>query len=116
MRMYLMLSALLWFLSISATVVADDGPANNRDTKDLKSKAKFAVQQFTYYSARNQEPNQRSGLIEFNKPPVVIRSAEELVANSAKADKAKDADVQKEMSLALAKLFKVDAIDWNKQR
>jgi hypothetical protein len=46
---------------------------------------------------------------------LVIRSAEELVANSSKPLKSKDRDVQKEMASALAKLFKVDAIDWDKQ-
>jgi hypothetical protein len=46
---------------------------------------------------------------------LVIRSAEELVANSSKPLESKDRDVQKEMSSALARLFKVDAIDWDKQ-
>jgi hypothetical protein len=46
---------------------------------------------------------------------LVIRSAEELVANSSKPLKSKDREVQQEMSMALAKLFKVDAIDWDKQ-
>ena len=46
---------------------------------------------------------------------LVIRSAEELVASSSKPLKSKDREVQREMSLALAKLFKVDAIDWDKQ-
>jgi hypothetical protein len=45
----------------------------------------------------------------------VIRSAEELVAASNKAESAKDSDVQKEMTTAMAKLLKVDAIDWSKQ-
>ena len=42
---------------------------------------------------------------------VVIRSAEELVAYASKPLKSKDREVQKEMSSALAKLFKLDAID-----
>jgi hypothetical protein len=46
---------------------------------------------------------------------LVIRSAAELVANSSKPLKSKDRDVQQEMSSALAKLFKIDAIDWDKQ-
>jgi hypothetical protein len=46
---------------------------------------------------------------------LVVRSAEELVANSSKPLKAKDREVQREMSSALAKLFQVDAIDWDKQ-
>jgi formylglycine-generating enzyme required for sulfatase activity len=46
---------------------------------------------------------------------VVIRSAQELVAHSGKPDSAKDTAVQKETESELAKLLKVDAIDWNKQ-
>jgi len=45
----------------------------------------------------------------------VIRSAEELVAASNKAESAKEPAAQKEIESALAKLLKVDAIDWNKQ-
>ena len=41
--------------------------------------------------------------------------AEELVGVTSKAKSAKDPDVQKEMEAELAKLLKVDAIDWNKQ-
>ncbi|MCE9560587.1 MAG: formylglycine-generating enzyme family protein [Planctomycetes bacterium] len=46
---------------------------------------------------------------------VVIRSAAELVAHSAKPDDAKDPAVQKAMAAELAKFFKVKSIDWNKQ-
>jgi hypothetical protein len=51
------------------------------------------------------------------KPQIqlVIRSAEELVANSSQPLKSKDREAQKEMTSALAKLFKVDAIEWDKQ-
>jgi hypothetical protein len=45
---------------------------------------------------------------------LVIRSAEELVENSSEPLKSKDRQVQQEMSSALAKLFNVDAIDWDK--
>jgi hypothetical protein len=45
---------------------------------------------------------------------LVIRSAKELVANSSTPLKSRDREVQQEMSSALAKLFKVDAIDWDK--
>src|SRR5262245_10624282 len=45
---------------------------------------------------------------------VVIRSAQELVALSKKADSAKDAAVQKAMEAELAKLLKVQSIDWSK--
>src|SRR5262245_35475010 len=45
---------------------------------------------------------------------VVIRSAQELVAHSAKPESAKDAAVQKAMEADLAKRLKVDSIDWSK--
>jgi hypothetical protein len=46
---------------------------------------------------------------------VVIRSAEELVAHSGKADSAKDPAVRKEVEAELAKVLDVDSIDWSKQ-
>ena len=46
---------------------------------------------------------------------VVIRSAEDLVTHSSKPNSAKDYAVQKEMTVELAKLLEVDAIDWSKQ-
>jgi hypothetical protein len=46
---------------------------------------------------------------------LVIRSAEEFVAHSSRPRKSRDRAVQQEMSAALAKLFKVDAIDWDRQ-
>jgi hypothetical protein len=46
---------------------------------------------------------------------LVIRSAEELVAHSSKADSAKDPAVQKEIEAELTKLLDVDAIDWSRQ-
>src|SRR4051794_986447 len=46
---------------------------------------------------------------------IVIRSAEELVAASAKAGSAKDAVVQGEILAELAKLLQVDGIDWSTQ-
>jgi hypothetical protein len=46
---------------------------------------------------------------------VVIRSPEELVAASSKAESAKDAAVQKELTAELAKLLQVDGIDWSQQ-
>src|SRR5690242_10263350 len=46
---------------------------------------------------------------------LVIRSAEELVAKSSKPLKSKDREVQREVSSALAELFKVHAINWDKQ-
>src|SRR5262245_60685706 len=46
---------------------------------------------------------------------VVIRSAEELVAHSAKPDAAKDPAVQKATEAELAKFLNVAGIDWGKQ-
>lgn len=53
--------------------------------------------------------------LKINDTGAVIRSAEELVAKSSKPDSAKDAAVQKAMADELAKLLRVDAIDWSKQ-
>lgn len=46
---------------------------------------------------------------------VVLRSAQELVAHSSKADSAKDAAIQKAMESELAKRLKLENIDWSKQ-
>src|ERR1017187_1479854 len=46
---------------------------------------------------------------------VVIHSPQELVAHSTKPDAAKDAEVQKKMESEVAKLLKVESIDWTKQ-
>jgi hypothetical protein len=45
---------------------------------------------------------------------VVIRSADELVARSPRAEAAKDPAVQKEIEAELAKALQLDAIDWGK--
>jgi hypothetical protein len=76
-------------------------PLGAEGVKDLKPGAKFVM---------------AHGPLAY-KPQLhlVIRSAEELVAHSSKPRKSKDREVQREMSSALAKLFKVDAIDWGKQ-
>jgi hypothetical protein len=46
---------------------------------------------------------------------VAIRSAQELVALSSRADAATNPAVQKELTAELATLLEVSAIDWNKQ-
>src|SRR5262249_23478156 len=46
---------------------------------------------------------------------VVIRSADELLAHSAKPDSAKDPAAQKAAEAELAKRLKVESIDWSKQ-
>src|SRR5215475_12363448 len=76
-------------------------PLGAEDVKDLKPGAKIVM---------------AHGPLAY-KPQLhlVIRSAEELVAESSKPLKSKDREVQQEMSSALAKLFKVDTIDWDKQ-
>ena len=90
--------AIGWLVAAWAILPA---PLGAEDVKDLKPQAKIVM---------------AHGPLA-NKPQLhlVIRSAEELVANSAKPLKSKDREVQQEMSSALAKLFKVDAIDWDKQ-
>lgn len=76
------------------------------EAKELKILAKEKV----------VDKDRNIGPVVLNKiTPIVIRSAEELVAASLKAKSAKDEDVQKEMVAAVAKLLKVDAIDWKKQ-
>src|SRR5436190_15432258 len=54
------------------------------------------------------------GSFALNRTGVVIRSAEDLVALSRKAESKKDPAVQKEMEAELAKILKVEAIDWRK--
>jgi hypothetical protein len=66
-------------------------------------------------NATDNERTSRMGPIYLRRDGVVIRNAEELVALSSKPKVAKDAAVQKQMEAELAKLLKVDAIDWNKQ-
>src|SRR5262245_53741983 len=77
------------------------GPLGAEDVKDLKPGAKIVMA----HGPLAYKPQRH----------LVIRSAEEVVANSSKPLKSKDRQVQQEMSSALAKLFKVDAIDWDKQ-
>ena len=77
------------------------GPLGAGDVKDLKPRAKIVMA----HGPLAYKPQLR----------LVIRSAEQLVAKSSKPLKSKDREVQQEMSSALAKLFKVDAIDWDKQ-
>jgi hypothetical protein len=71
------------------------------DAKDLKPGAKIVMD----HGPIAHDPHRN----------LVIRSAEALVANSSTPQKSKDREVQQEMSSALAKLFKVDAIDWDKK-
>jgi hypothetical protein len=94
-------SLLLSVASLLAAWAVVPAPTRAEDVKDLKPGAKIVMQHgpIKYRPYHN----------------LVIRSAEELVANSDKPLGAKDPEVQKEMSAALAKLFKVDAIDWDKQ-
>jgi hypothetical protein len=75
------------------------------DARDVKSIA----------AAKGDSRDGRLGPFEIKRHGVVVRSAEELVALTSEAKSAKDPKVQKEMEAELAKLLKVDAIDWNKQ-
>jgi hypothetical protein len=76
-------------------------PLGAEDVKDLKPAAKIVMT----HGPLAYKPQRH----------LVIRSAEELVANSSKPLQSKDRAAQQEMSWALAKLFGVDAIDWDKQ-
>jgi hypothetical protein len=81
-------------------------PALSRaeDTKELKPIA----------TAKEHSFSNRIGSFQLASEGVVIRTAEELVALTDKVKSAKDPVVQKEMETDLAKLFKVETIDWNK--
>jgi hypothetical protein len=93
-------SLLLSIASLLAAWAVFAAPLHAEDVKDLKPGAKIVMD---------------NGPIKYQPNHLVIRSAEELVANSDKPLKAKDREVQNSMSAALARLFKVDAIDWDKQ-
>ena len=82
-------------------------PATTRaqDARDVKPIA----------TAKSDSRDSRLGPFEIKRNGVVVRSAEELVALTTKAKSATDPEVQKEMAAELAKLLKVDAIDWKKQ-
>jgi hypothetical protein len=79
--------------------------ARAEDTKELKPVA----------TAKDRTLRASIGSFQLQTDGVVIRSAEELVALTTKAKSAKDPVVQKAMETELAKLLKVEAIDWNKQ-
>jgi hypothetical protein len=64
--------------------------------------------------AKDSSHSASIGSFQLNKEGVVIRSVEELVALTRKAKSAKDPEVQKKMTAELAKLLKVDDIDWSK--
>ena len=77
-------------------------------------------------TARPQAPKEPKVIATFGEPygpiqikktdtGIVIRDAEELVSHSNKPGAAKDASVQKAMEAELAKLLKVERIDWSKQ-
>lgn len=99
MRAYLC-GALMTFGALAAYVGAEEA-------KDFSSNAKTVL--------RGDRGND-VGPVRFAKADtIVIRSAEELVVHSTQPDKAKDADMQKQMTQALAKMFEVEAIDWDKK-
>jgi hypothetical protein len=82
-------------------------PATTRgeDAKELE----------TIATAKGNSRSASIGSFQLKRDGVVIRSAEELVALTSQAKSAKDPEVQKEMEAELAKLLKVDGIDWSKQ-
>jgi hypothetical protein len=66
-------------------------------------------------TAKGDSRDGRLGPFEIKRNGVVVRNAEELVALSSKAKSATDSAVQKEMEVELARLLKVETIDWKKQ-
>jgi len=76
-----------------------------QDAKELKPIA----------TAKSDSRDGRLEPFEVKRHGVVIRSAEELAGLTSKAKSATDAAVQKEMEAELAKLLKVESIDWKKQ-
>lgn len=65
-------------------------------------------------TATGKSRDGRIGPFEIDRNGVAIRSAEALVSLTTKAKLAKDSAVQKEMEAELAKLLKVESIDWSK--
>jgi hypothetical protein len=96
-RLFVAFLAAAWLI-LPATALAEDA-------KELKPIA----------TAQDNSRSASIGSFEIKQAGLVIRSAEELVALTSKAKSAKEPAVQKEMEAELAKLLKVDAIDWNKQ-
>ena len=80
-------------------------PLRAQDAREMK----------TIATAKDSSRSASIGPFLLKREGVVIRSAEDLAILSNKAKSAKDPAVQKEMQAELAKLLKVDAIDWSKQ-
>jgi hypothetical protein len=96
----------LWLSILAGSFVLLPATAHGDDAKELK----------TIATAKEVTRGYAIGPIVLDKKSqTVIRSAEELVDMSNKAKSAKDPEVQKEMTSALAKLLKVEDIDWSKQ-
>src|SRR5262245_29180468 len=66
-------------------------------------------------TATDNSASARMGPLYLKREGVVLRNAEDVVALSSKPKSAKDPAVQKQMEADLAKILKVDAIDWSKQ-
>jgi hypothetical protein len=94
--------AVTWLVAAWLVVPAAAGAD---DTKDVKAIA----------TAKDVARSASFGPIRLKKEGVVIRSAEELVALTAKATAANDPAVQKETEAEVAKLLQVEAIDWAKR-
>src|SRR5260370_279202 len=96
-------------LSVACLVIVYavlSAPLRAEDAQELKIIA----------SAQDSSRAANIGPVQLAEPgSVVIRSAEELVAVSSKAESVKDPAVQKEMVAELAKLLQVDDIDWSNQ-
>ena len=93
------------FTCLVAGLMILPATARAQDTKDVKAIA----------TAKDSSRNGSFGPFYLKREGAVIRNAEELVASSVRAKFAKDPEVQKAMEAELAKILKVDAIDWSKQ-
>jgi hypothetical protein len=87
---------IVWLI-VTAIAVADD--------KEVKPIA----------TAKDADRTASLGPIRLEKDGIVIRGAEELVARTDRAKDAKDPAVQREIAAQVAKLLKVEAIDWKEQ-
>lgn len=96
---------LIGIVVLSAAWALNSASLHAEEAKDLKVIAK----------ANDLTGFENKGPVSVISDELVIRNAEQLAAASKKAASAKEPAVQKEMEAALAKVLKVDAIDWTKQ-
>lgn len=92
-------------VAVLATALLLTATARADDPKDVKPIA----------TIKDISHSARMGPFEIKRHGMAVRNAEELVALTSKAKSATDPKIQKQMEAELAKLLKVEAIDWSKQ-